>query len=207
MVHSLAVTHPVLSPAVITVPAPRTFWSYTALAGRFTELSSIGGIASLTLACTLVLNAQQHAEPVAWIACMPRIFFPPDVAANGIDLDALVVVRVADARAAARAADTLVRCGAFGLVVLDLGADGAVPIALQARLVQLARRSDTAILCLTEKPDTMPSLSSLVSLRATARRQPLTPGAFACELTVLKDKRNSPGWTHTEVCRGPVGLC
>ena len=39
---------------------------------------------------------------------------------GGIDLDALPVVRVPDARAAGRAADHLVRSGGFGLVVIDL---------------------------------------------------------------------------------------
>lgn len=111
-----------------------------------------------------------------------------------------------DASAVARAADKLARSGAFGLLVLDLGADARVPAALQARLRSLARKHDTAILCLTEKSNKASSLGSLVSLRGEARIRRLDEDRFACELRVLKDKHRGPGWSHTEVCRGPDGL-
>ena len=101
----------------------RLCWSHSLLTGRLAELSSWGTGASLTLAFELVLQAQHGGEPVAWITTSPSTFFPPDVAHGGVDLDALPVVRVPDGQAAARAADKLVRSGAFGLVILDLGAN------------------------------------------------------------------------------------
>jgi recombination protein RecA len=175
-------------------------------AGRLVEISGVGATAALTVAFGLVLEAQRQGEPVAWITLQERSFYPPDVAEGGVDLDVLVIVRVADARAAARAADQLARSGAFGLIVLDLGDDAAVPTPLQTRLVGLAQKHQTAILCITEKGSGSPSLGSLVSLRVQAQRQRHADDRFSCGLTVLKDKRRGPTWTHAEVCRGPAGL-
>jgi recombination protein RecA len=181
-------------------------WSLEQAAGRLVEVSGVGAAATLTVAFGLVLEAQRQGEPVAWIALEKGSFYPPDAAEGGVDLDALVIVRVAEARAAARAADQLARSGAFGLIVLDLGDDADVPTPLQTRLVGLAQKHHTALLCLTEKGSGSPSLGSLVSLRAQAQRQRRAEDRFSCGLTVLKDKRRGPTWTHAEVFRGPTGL-
>jgi recombination protein RecA len=188
------------------VERPDQPWALEQVAGRLVEISGSGASAPLTLAFGLVLEAQRRGEPVAWIAPEERSFYPPDVAEGGVDLETLVVVRVQDARAAARAADQLARSGAFGLIVLDLGAGADIPVPLQTRLAGLAQKYRTALLCLTEQAETSPSLSPLVSLRVRARRQRLSDDRFSCELVVLKDKRHGPTWTHAEVCRGPAGL-
>jgi recombination protein RecA len=189
----------------VAVPlTPR--WDLQEIAGRLTELSGQGGSACLTLATSMVVDAQRQAETAAWITGNNSSFFPLDVAAAGVDLEALSVVRVPDASAVARAADKLARSGAFGLLVLDLGANPRVSAALQARLRSLARKHDTAILCLTEKASSASSLGSLVSLRAEARIRRLDDDRFACELRVLKDKQRGPGWVHTEICTGPDGF-
>jgi recombination protein RecA len=180
-------------------------WSCPQLAGRLVELSGVGAVASLTAAVGLVLDAQERDEPVAWLTLPGSTFYPPDVADSGVDLAALVVVRVPDCEAAARAADRLVRSGGFGLVVLDLGAAAVVPTALQGRLVGLAQRHDAAIVCITEKGSETASLGSMVSLRAEAQRL-ATPEGFRCRVRVLKDKRRGPGWSHEEEVRGPAGL-
>ena len=192
-----------VSPGAVPL-TPR--WDLQEIAGRFTELSGLGGSACLTLATSMLLDAQRQAETAAWITSNNSSFFPLDVAAAGVDLEALAVVRVPDAPSVARAADRLARSGAFGLLVLDLGAHPRVPAALQARLRSLARKHDTAILCLTEKRDSASSLGSLVSLRGEARIRRLSDDRFACELRVLKDKHRGPGWIHTEICRGPEGM-
>ena len=191
------------SPATVPL-TPR--WDLQEIAGRFTELSGLGGSACLTLATSMVLDAQRQAETAAWITGNNSSFFPLDVAAAGVDLEALAVIRVPDASAVARAADKLARSGAFGLLVLDLGAHPRVSAALQARLRGLARKHDTAILCITEKAGKASSLGSLVSLRGEARIRRLDDDRFACELRILKDKHRGPGWIHTEVCKGPDGL-
>jgi recombination protein RecA len=191
------------TPAAVPL-APR--WDLQEIAGRFTELSGLGGSACLTLATSMVLDAQRQAETSAWITTQNSSFYPVDVAAAGVDLEALAVIRVPDASAVARAADKLARSGAFGLLVLDLGANPRVSAALQARLRGLARKHDTAILCITEKASGVSSLGSLVSLRGEARIRRLDDDRFACELRVLKDKQRGPGWMHTEICAGPEGL-
>lgn len=178
--------------------------------GRLVEFSGWQGSARLTAAFGIVLEAQKKNEPVAWITLTDSSFFPPDVAAGGIDLDRLVVVRVPGASAAGRAADHLLRSNGFGLIVLDLPIEkkqeDRIPMPLLTRLLGLAQKHECALLVLTEKPAEQPSLSSLVSLRANATR--LRRGdAFDLELRVLKDKRRGPGGhVPLEECCGPAGL-
>jgi len=185
---------------------PSRTWSLAGLTGRLVELSGLGASASLTLAFALVLTGQRQGEPAAWITTREESFYPPDVAEGGVDLDALVVVRVPDARAGARAADRLVRSGAFGVIVLDVGAAPAFPTPLQARLAGLAEKHHTALVCLTAKGDQIPSLGSLVSLRVHAQRRRIAGHRFSSVLIVLKDKRSGPTWGYREVCRGPAGV-
>jgi recombination protein RecA len=177
-------------------------WSLASLSGRLAELSGDGESAALTLAFGLVREAQLRGQPAAFVAPLTETFFPPDAAAGGVDLDALAVVRTPDP---GRAATHLLRSGAFGLVVLDLGA-ARLGTALQARLLGLAQKHRAAVLFLTRKAAEEPSLGSLVSLRGAASRRREGWDRFACEVTILKDKRREPGWRHREVCRGPDGL-
>jgi recombination protein RecA len=193
-------------------------WGLDALRGRLVELSARGAAATLTAAIELVIEAQQSAEPVAWVTLGNATFYPPDAAASGVDLAALAVVRVHDATAAARAAERLLRSGGFGLVVIDFGGESfaqhgvEVPIAHQGRLVTLAQAHDAAVVCITEKSGESPSLGSLVSLRAEALRlhAPEDKGGgergYHVTLRALKDKRRGPGWTRTTKLRGPPGL-
>ncbi len=195
-----------LSPSLAsTEPAVHRAWSVAALAGQVSELSGVGNTAGLTMAFGLVLDAQRQGEPVAWITLQDSTFFPVDAADSGVDLDALVVVRVPDTVAAARSADRLARSGAFGLLVLDLGSDAALPLPALARLVGLAQKHHTAIVCITQKAERAPSLGSLVALRGWTRRERIAADLFRCTLHVVKDKRRGP-WSAEEVCRGPDGL-
>ncbi len=188
-------------------------WGLAALRGRLVELSARGAVATLTAAIELVIEAQTQSEPVAWITLAAGTFYPPDVADSGVDLAALVVVRVPDAQAAARSAEKLLRSGAFGMVVIDLGssprADGRgyndVSMAMQGRLVTLAQTHDAAVVCITQKSDDAASLGSLVSLRAEALRIRGTAD-FSITVRALKDKRRGPGWTHSAKRNGPAGL-
>jgi recombination protein RecA len=184
----------------------RDWWALDELSGRLIELSGIGATAPLTMASTLVLEAQRSGLPVAWISATAHSFYPPDMADNGIDLEALPVIWALDAASSARAADWLIRSSCFGLVIMDLGEHHDLPAGLQSRLVQLARLHDTALVCLTTKAETLPSLGSIVSLRGQVVRERLGPSTYACRIQVLKDKRKGPGWKHTEVCHGPAGL-
>lgn len=193
-------------------PSEAPAWGYPHISGRLVEISGVGASASLTSAVGLVLEAQRSAEPVAWIKLPDSSFYPPDLADSGVDLDALVVVRVPGSQDAARAAERLVRSGGFGLLVLDLGRDARIATPLQGRLVSLAKRHDTAIVCLTARSSEAGSLGSMISLRAEAVRGRDDRGdrgqdaRFCCKVEVLKDKCRGPGWSHREVVRGPAGL-
>jgi recombination protein RecA len=181
-------------------------WSLPQVAGRFAEISGSKATAVLTLTFGLVLEAQQCGEPVGWATSTESSFYPPDAAQLGIDLAALAVVRVPKPDAIARAGEKLLRSGGFGLVVLDLGL-AVIPTPLQSRLIGIANRHHSALVCLTEKDSTSFSLGSLVSLRVHAERRRVGKNEFACGLRVLKDKRRGPTWTHEELCHGPPGLC
>jgi recombination protein RecA len=104
----------------------------------------------------------------------------------------------------ARAVERLLRSGAFGLVVIDLGLGGEhdLSMAQQGRLVTLAQAHDAVVVCLTEKAAESASLGSLVSLRAEALRT----GPDEVTVRALKDKRRGPGWTRTSKVRGPAGM-
>lgn len=191
-------------------------WTLDTLRGRLVELSARGASATLTAAVELVAEAQTQAEPVAWIAPAAGTFYPPDVADSGVDLAALVVVRVRDAIASARVAERLLRSGAFGLVVMDLCSPNGpstsraaeLAIAIQGRLVTLAQMHDAAIVCITDKTQDTASLGSLVSLRAEALRlrDAARPDDISITVRALKDKRRGPGWAHSVRRRAPSGL-
>ena len=183
-----------------------SFWTVPEVAGRLVEISGSGATAALTLTFGLIREAQERGEPVGWATSMESIFYPPDVAKLGIDLRALVVVRVPKLENIARAGEKLLRSGAFGVVVLDLGA-ADIPMPLQTRLAGLTHHHHAALVCLTEKENKAFSLSSLISLRLHAEKKRTVDNRFACGLRALKDKHRGPTWTHKELCHGAAGLC
>lgn len=179
-----------------------TLWTLPEVAGRLVEISAFWAPASLSLAFSLVLEAQRQGELVGWVMSMDNFFYPPDAAQAGVDLGALVVVRASHASAIPRAGEKLLRSGAFGLIVLDMGS-ADIPMPLQTRLAGLVRQHHTALVCLTEKEDRQLSLGSLISLRVHAKRTAGTQGQFTCNLKILKDKRRGPTWNHTQAFSAP----
>ena len=181
-------------------------WSVAAFTGRLVELSGDDAPAVLTAAVRLIRNAQSEGEPVAWITRAESSFFPPDVIEHGVDLDALAVIRVPDTPSIGKAAYTLIRSGAFGLLVLDMGREAELPIPTQARLVRFAQLREAAVVCLTIKTAEDPSIGSLVSRRGEVHRKRMGGDLFTYEVEILKDKHQAPTWTYREECRGPVGM-
>ena len=156
------------------------------------------------VAAELLKEAQLRGEPVAWVSARSSLFFPPDMAQNGIDPASITVVSVSSGVEAMRSADLLARSAAFGLIAVDLGRDAAATDGEMARLVHLARRHSVALLFLTIKRRTAASLSSLVSLHLTVRSGQVTAAPagspavdeapeIAVEITIAKDKRRNPG--------------
>jgi len=133
------------------------------------------------------------------------MFFPPDFAAAGVDLGALLVVFAANLNEGLRAADILFRSGAFGVLVVDLGKDGPLPMAAQSRFVGLAKEYHVAFLEIASDRDRT-GRGSLASLRVNATKERVN-GEFCVEVRASKDKLSSAGWKHTEVCHGPDGVC
>lgn len=199
-------------------PGEQAHLRFAALRGRLVELSGSGASALLSVSVGLVREAQLAREPAAWITFAEASFYPPDVAASGVDLAALAVVRVHEAKQAARAAEQLLRSGAFGLVVIDLSAPARafgsrtllaehrqLAMAVQGRLASLAQQHHSAVVCLTEKKREHESLGSLVSLRAEALRERRGSELFI-SVRALKDKRHGPTWHERWPAHPPDGL-
>jgi recombination protein RecA len=183
-----------------------TGWNMGTFAGRFSEITGASASASLTLVFRLLLEVQQQGEPAAWITSRKSTFYPPDAAIAGIDIMAVAVIRCPDIIAAARSAEHLLRSGSFGIIIIDLGANVNLMQHAQSRLAGQARKHNTALICLTEKEVSEPSLGSLVSLRVHTERLGQNSHISVCRANALKDKRHGPGWSHVENCHGPDGL-
>lgn len=184
-------------------------WGYAEVAGRFVELCARGGSASLTIAADLVRDAQRQREPSAWISPASSSFHVPDLADVGVDLDALAVIRAPDMASALRAADELLRSGAFGILVLDGVESRSLSMAAQVRLANLAQQHDAAFLCLCREP----VVGSLASLRLQTfhRRCGDPPGedgypVFEYGFEAVKDRRRGRRWTWSQTCRPPAGM-
>ena len=175
------------------------------LSGRLTELRHAG--AALSWVFSLVTEVQQRGELAAYVCGPGGSFYPPDAAAGGVDLGALPVVLTEDPAARARAADELLRSGAFALVVVDLVHTATrISPALLTRLHGLVQKHHSALVFVTDgTSDDM--VGSLVSLRAVARRS-AHADLTRCRITldVLKDKRRAPGWSAELVRSLPPGL-
>jgi RecA/RadA recombinase len=125
-------------------------------------------------------------------------FYPPALAAAGVDLDRLIVVAAHDAHGVARAADILLRAAAFGVVVIP-----TVSLRAQAwtRLASLAHRANALLVALG--PGASDELRYFASLRvrfqASHVRFAGSSGLFCAlagidvDASVLKHKRAAPG--------------
>ncbi len=169
------------------------------LLGRIVELYGAG---STTVAMGLAREAQITGERAVWIAGGSELFFPPDAAAHGVRLSFLPVVRAESGREAARSADLFVRSGAYGLVVMDLGAH-TVEEPVLGRLLRLAALNRSAVVCRTEGSY---RLGSLVGLRGRCVTRRIGQGRFRVELVVEKDKRHGPNRVYRGEYDGPPGL-
>lgn len=178
--------------------------------GRLIELTGGPDAAPTSAAVQILLSSQREGDPVAWIQPRGGTLYPPDLAAAGLELACMLVVHVpldAGSVGLAKAAELVLRTGAFGAVALDLThARPPRGDAWLGRLASLAREHDSRCLLLGP-PDAGTSLGPLVSLRLRPRRRRIRPGVYAVETDVLKDKSGwMPSLEGPSRWRGPEGM-
>jgi recombination protein RecA len=164
----------------------------------------------LSAVVRLIVHAQAEQEPIAWIAARDAAcFYPPDFAQAGVDLAALSMVRLSEdagSHGLVRAAEVLLRSGAFGLVVIDLMQ--GVPkgeLSWQARLSGLLRKHAARAVVLTESPAKDPSLGPLVSLRVEPHWRAGAGQRVVLEQTLLKCKLGMNAAVSPDTRSVPVG--
>jgi len=201
-----------VSSPLVLVPqpvAPQQSWRFPH--AKLIEVSGHQGCARMTTAVAAVLQAQAEEETVAWLQLTDGPLYPPDLLDSGIDLDALVVVQIPAHETPfglLKAAEILLRSGSLGLAVLDLSqCQGlAGQTAWQGRLLSLAREHNSRLLLLTHTHTNHASLGPLVGLRFEPRRIRQSPGIFAVQPYVLKNKSGLPMTSTLLSRRGPWGL-
>ena len=186
--------------------------------GRLVELA--GGLddAVTSAAVEALARAQHDGAIAAWLQPERGLLFPPDLAANGVDLDALVVVQVPARPDGARrgrapkhaghelpkAAELLLRSGAFDLLVLDLRPMPPPPGAWLGRLQALARTHRTRVLLLSDMAAPV-AAGSTAMLRVVPRRR-RERAAFVVEPRIVRDKLHDATAPPAAERAGPVGL-
>lgn len=188
--------------------------------GRIVELC---GEAQTTAAVMLLAQVQREGETAAWIQPARGDLFPPDLAAAGVDVEALIVVHVPESDREAgqcRAAELLLRSGGFGLVILDFSrGEPRGSTAWQGRLLGLARQHEARVVILRERSrgQDSQSLGPLTGLRIASRVErsrraddppgfePRT-GCFTLRHEVLKNKSGGPIEPVPTQLRGPWGF-
>jgi hypothetical protein len=135
--------------------------------------------------------------------------FAPALAAAGVRLERLLCVPVTDPVGAARAADIVVRSGAFAVVVIPALPSGrGTGSATWTRLASLAHRANTLLVAVGVDPSSELGYFASVRVETTIERVRWNgPSGHLCELagydvraTVRKHKRAAPGASATFTC-------
>jgi hypothetical protein len=132
-------------------------------------------------------------------------FYPPALAAAGVDLERLLVVRACDAQGVARAADILLRSATFGVVVMP---SVSLRATVWTRLAGLTHRANAVLLALgSGASDELRYFASLrIRLQASTACFAGESGPFCAlagtriEAAVLKHKRAAPGKRAEFLC-------
>jgi hypothetical protein len=190
--------------------------------GHVLELTGDFTAAATSAAVVAVADVQRADGIVAWVQMRGGALFPPDLAANGVDLDALAVVRLPAMRAPGpadrmrrgesaaghslpQAAELLLRSGAFDLVVLDLRPAPPPRGAWLGRLQALAREHGTRVLLLTDASAPIGFATGLAQRLEPRRRR--DGSHFVIEPVLQRDKLHAGGLPQWRSRSGPTGLC
>lgn len=157
--------------------------------GQVVEVSGTSSSGKATLAFGACLRALERGQAAAWIDAGGG-FWPVAAVEAGISLDRLLVVKVKGGVAALRAAHILLSsAGAVAALVVDFPPSAPVRERELVALQRLAERSSTALLFLTARPRSSPSLGAAVALRLHTERR--TGGRVRIEVL-----RNKQGASH-----------
>ena len=201
--HSLA-DIPVFRAAQLKAGPGGGAWRWENLVGALSEISEEAPSGALSFVTEIIAAAQGQNDPVAWVAGTQSIFFPPDLMKRGIDLSALAVIRAGADADSLTAAEWLVRSGAFGLVIIDCEGAWSVSDGLLGRIQKLAERNVCAVVFLTRKRPSEPSLGSRISLRGCITRTHAEPLAIAID--TIKDKKSNSRSRQGRKYNGPSGM-
>ena len=194
--------------AALARPAPS---GAQQLQQRLVEISAATACGRYSTAVEVVCQAQAQGARVAWIERQGHGgVYPPDVAHSGVDVEALAWIRVPNTAGVwgmAKAAEIILRSGAFGCVVLDFLAGAPPrPEAWQGRLLTLARQHYSSVILLSQRPASASSAGPLVSLRVQPSITPCSTRLYTLQTAPLKQKGGAtwpwPSWQR----RGPEGL-
>jgi recombination protein RecA len=169
--------------------------------GVVATLEGAAGSGRSAVAARLLASATANGGLAALIeapAGPEGSFYPPALAAAGVDLDRLLVVRTADAANIARAADIVLRSAAFGVVVIPALSLRAT---VWTRLASLTHRANALLLAVgSTASDELRYFASLrVRLQPSHVQFSGESGLFCTiagtriEAAVLKHKRAAPG--------------
>jgi hypothetical protein len=171
--------------------------------GRLSEIVGprSSGASSLLLAliARITTSGSQGGGQVAFVDGMDALD-PASAAAAGVDLSALLWVKCGGRlRVALSAADLLVRCPGFALVVLDLDELGPMPASAHLRLQRAVEGSDTILITRSARHREGSPASLVLATRRLAPRwmglRPLTRLAgLRSEVSIF---RSRPSQTHT----------
>ena len=171
--------------------------------GRLSEIVGprSSGASSLLLAliARITTSGSQGGGQVAFVDGMDALD-PASAAAAGVDLSALLWVKCGGRlRVALSAADLLVRCPGFALVVLDLDELGPMPASAHMRLQRAVEGGDTILITRSARHREGSPASLVLATRRLASRwmglRPLTRLAgLRSEVSIF---RSRPSHTHT----------
>jgi recombination protein RecA len=159
--------------------------------GRLSEVEGHGATSAIV---RLVAEAQSQGEPVAWITGATSSVHPPDLAAGGIHLHSLAFLRIKDdakQTTRLRAAELVLRSGAFALVVIEAPPAHDLPARALSRLHAMARRYNTRVVfrrCHHSKV----SLGPLIGLKIHVAREIHGSQGERLSFRVQKNKARQP---------------
>jgi hypothetical protein len=167
--------------------------------GRLSEIVGPRSSGGSSLLLALIARITTSGGQVAFVDGMDALD-PASAAAAGADLSALLWVKCGGRlRVALSAADLLVRCPGFALVVLDLDELGPMPASAHLRLQRAVEGGDTILITRSARHREGSPASLVLATRRLAPRwmglRPLTRLAgLRSEVSIF---RSRPSQTHT----------